>query len=143
MGQQLGIAMAVLTPFFLSACTSPAARSASEVRADAGGPVEKPGAAVAANPALPGLEAEAALVERLVGALRAQGTGYRARTAHLNPDGSPRFVNRLILQTSPHLLQHAHNPVSWYAWSDEPFERARLEGKPVLLSIGYSTCHWC
>ncbi len=44
---------------------------------------------------------------------------------------------------STYLLQHANNPVSWYAWGDEPFERARREGKPVFLSIGYSTCHWC
>jgi uncharacterized protein YyaL (SSP411 family) len=65
----------------------------------------------------------------------------RAR-AH-DADGRPRFVNRLALETSPYLLQHAHNPVDWYAWGDEAFERARAEGKPVFLSIGYSTCHWC
>ena len=51
--------------------------------------------------------------------------------------------NRLIREQSPYLLQHAHNPVDWYAWSDEPFERAKLENKPVLISIGYSACHWC
>ena len=54
-----------------------------------------------------------------------------------------KFTNRLALETSPYLLQHAHNPVSWYAWSDEAFERARREHKLVLVSIGYSTCHWC
>ncbi|HMF58577.1 MAG TPA: thioredoxin domain-containing protein [Pyrinomonadaceae bacterium] len=54
-----------------------------------------------------------------------------------------KFTNRLIHETSPYLLQHAHNPVDWYAWGDEAFERARKEGKPVLLSIGYSACHWC
>lgn len=51
--------------------------------------------------------------------------------------------NHLKNQTSPYLLQHAENPVDWYPWCDEAFERARLEDKPVFLSIGYSTCHWC
>jgi uncharacterized protein YyaL (SSP411 family) len=51
--------------------------------------------------------------------------------------------NRLIRESSPYLLQHAENPVDWYAWSDEAFERARTEDKPVLLSVGYSSCHWC
>ena len=51
--------------------------------------------------------------------------------------------NHLINETSPYLLQHAHNPVEWYPWSDEAFEIARRENKPVLLSIGYSACHWC
>ena len=51
--------------------------------------------------------------------------------------------NRLIHETSPYLLQHAHNPVDWYPWGDEAFEKARRENKPVLLSIGYSACHWC
>lgn len=51
--------------------------------------------------------------------------------------------NRLQFESSPYLLQHAHNPVDWYPWGDEAFERARLENKPVLVSIGYSTCHWC
>ena len=51
--------------------------------------------------------------------------------------------NRLINETSPYLLQHAHNPVNWYPWCEEAFEKARRENKPVFLSIGYSTCHWC
>jgi uncharacterized protein YyaL (SSP411 family) len=51
--------------------------------------------------------------------------------------------NRLIHEKSPYLLQHAFNPVDWYPWSDEAFEKAREEKKPVFLSIGYSTCHWC
>ncbi|MEW5702032.1 MAG: thioredoxin domain-containing protein [Candidatus Zixiibacteriota bacterium] len=51
--------------------------------------------------------------------------------------------NRLSKEQSPYLLQHANNPVDWYPWGEEAFERARREGKPVLLSIGYSTCHWC
>ncbi len=52
-------------------------------------------------------------------------------------------TNRLIHETSPYLLQHAHNPVDWYPWGAEAFERARAEDKPVLLSVGYSACHWC
>jgi uncharacterized protein YyaL (SSP411 family) len=51
--------------------------------------------------------------------------------------------NRLINETSPYLLQHAHNPVDWYPWGEEAFAKARNEDKPVLLSIGYSACHWC
>ncbi len=52
-------------------------------------------------------------------------------------------MNRLQHETSPYLLQHANNPVDWYAWKPEAFERARKEDKPILVSIGYSTCHWC
>lgn len=51
--------------------------------------------------------------------------------------------NRLIHEKSPYLLQHAKNPVDWYPWGTEAFTRAVTEGKPVFLSIGYSTCHWC
>ena len=54
-----------------------------------------------------------------------------------------KHANRLINETSPYLLQHAYNPVDWYPWSDEAFERAKKENKPIFLSIGYSTCHWC
>ena len=54
-----------------------------------------------------------------------------------------KHTNQLINETSPYLLQHAHNPVDWYPWGDEAFERARAEDKPILLSIGYSACHWC
>ncbi len=61
----------------------------------------------------------------------------------MRPDGSPRFTNRLLLESSPYLRQHAHNPVNWYPWGDEAFADARRLGRPVLLSIGYSTCHWC
>ena len=52
-------------------------------------------------------------------------------------------TNRLAGETSPYLLQHAHNPVDWYPWGAEALERARRENKPILLSIGYSACHWC
>ena len=51
--------------------------------------------------------------------------------------------NHLKDQTSPYLLQHADNPVDWYPWCKEAFERAKEEDKPIFLSIGYSTCHWC
>ncbi|MGZ8543693.1 MAG: thioredoxin domain-containing protein [Flavisolibacter sp.] len=53
------------------------------------------------------------------------------------------YTNRLAKESSPYLLQHAHNPVDWYPWGDEAFERAKLEDKPVLVSIGYAACHWC
>ena len=53
------------------------------------------------------------------------------------------MANRLAREKSPYLLQHAHNPVDWYPWGDEAFEKARREDKPIFLSIGYSTCHWC
>ncbi|MBN2293698.1 MAG: DUF255 domain-containing protein [Pirellulales bacterium] len=55
----------------------------------------------------------------------------------------PMFENELIKQTSPYLLQHAHNPVNWMPWAEAAFEKARREDKPIFLSVGYSTCHWC
>ncbi|MBL9135683.1 MAG: thioredoxin domain-containing protein [Verrucomicrobiales bacterium] len=55
----------------------------------------------------------------------------------------PRLTNRLAKEKSPYLLQHRHNPVDWYPWGEEAFTRARVENKPIFLSIGYSTCHWC
>src|SRR2546421_13061611 len=51
--------------------------------------------------------------------------------------------NRLANESSPYLLQHAHNPVDWFAWGAEAFEKARREDKPIFLSVGYSTCYWC
>ena len=54
-----------------------------------------------------------------------------------------QHTNRLIDETSPYLLQHAHNPVDWYGWGEEAFQKAKAEDKPILLSIGYSACHWC
>ena len=65
------------------------------------------------------------------------------RTRHLLPDGSARWTNRLALESSPYLQQHSHNPVDWRPWGAEAFEAARAADKPVFLSIGYSTCHWC
>ena len=54
-----------------------------------------------------------------------------------------KYNNRLMFEKSPYLLQHAHNPVDWYPWNKEAFQKARREDKPIFLSIGYSTCHWC
>lgn len=72
-----------------------------------------------------------------------RGPNYRPRTHYIDDLGVPHFTNRLIGEVSPYLLQHAHNPVDWYPWGDEAFQRAQRENKPVLLSVGYSTCHWC
>ena len=79
------------------------------------------------------------LAEKLAG----RGSDYVPRTRHRREDGSPIYTNRLFLESSPYLQQHAHNPVNWYPWGDEAFEAARKLDRPVLLSIGYSTCHWC
>ena len=62
--------------------------------------------------------------------------------AEIQP-ANPARTNRLAREKSPYLLQHAHNPVDWYPWGEEAFEKARRENKPIFLSIGYSTCHWC
>lgn len=55
----------------------------------------------------------------------------------------PRCANRLIYERSPYLQQHAHNPVDWYPWGQEAFDKAKRENKLIFLSVGYSTCHWC
>jgi hypothetical protein len=81
--------------------------------------------------------------QELRAALAAKGPGYVPRTRHRLPDGSPEYTNRLLLEPSPYLQQHAHNPVDWYPWGPEAFEKARRENKQILLSVGYSTCHWC
>ena len=93
---------------------------------------------------LPGNTANSAqLQSELKHALKNKGEDYLPRTRHLDKDGQPFYTNRLILEDSPYLLQHAHNPVNWHAWGTEAFKQARIENKPVFLSIGYSTCHWC
>jgi len=56
---------------------------------------------------------------------------------------TPKFANRLVRETSPYLLQHAYNPVDWFPWGEEAFEKAGREDKPIFISIGYSACHWC
>ena len=64
---------------------------------------------------------------------------------HVYPaDAKPKMTsNRLIDEKSPYLLQHAGNPVNWYPWGDEAFQKAKKDDKPIFLSIGYATCHWC
>ena len=94
--------------------------------------------------ALPGAAAPSPDLERRLRAgLLCQGPSYVPRTHHLDPAGAPRFLNRLILETSPYLRQHAHNPVDWYPWGEEAFATARRLDRPIFLSVGYSTCHWC
>ncbi len=68
------------------------------------------------------------LTRALEAALAARGPDYHPRTRHLREDGGPRYTNRLILESSPYLQQHAHNPVNWYPWGDEAFETARRLG---------------
>ena len=72
-----------------------------------------------------------------------RGVSYKPRTKHFNKDGWAQFTNRLFLETSPYLLQHAHNPVDWHPWGEEAFQKAKQLNRPILLSVGYSTCHWC
>jgi uncharacterized protein len=72
-----------------------------------------------------------------------KGETYKPRTKHLDDKGWAKYTNRLFLESSPYLLQHAHNPVNWYPWGDEAFSAAKEKGLPILLSVGYSTCHWC
>jgi len=85
----------------------------------------------------------AKLQQEINQALKSKPASYSPRTQHLNANGSPRYTNRLILQDSPYLIQHAHNPVDWYSWGEEAFAAAKQQNKPIFLSIGYSTCHWC
>ena len=83
------------------------------------------------HPRLPGIERpDDALDQQLRAAVADRGADYRPRTEHVDGDGQPRFVNRLILETSPYLLQHAHNPVNWYPWGDEAFARAGHVRRP-------------
>jgi len=63
--------------------------------------------------------------------------------SNADDQNSKSHTNRLINESSPYLLQHAHNPVDWFAWGPEAFEKARKENKPIFLSVGYSTCYWC
>jgi uncharacterized protein YyaL (SSP411 family) len=109
----------------------------------AGGEVVPPGSGFLADP-LPGAPP---FGPDVLGALRAawqrRPADYKPRTHHLRADGTPKYTNRLFLTSSPYLLQHAHNPVNWYRWGDEAFASAKRESKPIFLSVGYSTCHWC
>jgi uncharacterized protein YyaL (SSP411 family) len=83
------------------------------------------------------------LSDRLTAALTDMDRSYSPRTRYINEGGTPVYTNRLILEVSPYLLQHAHNPVNWFPWGEDAFRAAREEGKLIFLSIGYSTCHWC
>ncbi|MBI2784201.1 MAG: DUF255 domain-containing protein, partial [Gammaproteobacteria bacterium] len=76
-------------------------------------------------------------------AAREKAGRYPIRTRLLDAAQRPRHVNALILERSPYLLQHAHDPIRWRAWSDETLATARRENRLVFLSIGYSSCHWC
>ncbi len=78
----------------------------------------------------------------------ATSPGSRQSTGHVPhlvdaTSGQYKHTNRLINETSPYLLQHAHNPVNWYAWGPAAFEAARQQDKPIFMSVGYSTCYWC
>jgi len=83
------------------------------------------------------------LTTELRSAWQKRGPDYKPRTEHLLADGSPVYINRLIREDSPYLIQHAHNPVNWYPWGEEAFAIAKQQDKPIFLSIGYATCHWC
>ncbi len=91
----------------------------------------------------PGVVYTEELRDQLNAGLLSQVNDYQPRTRHLQEDGSPVYTNRLILEDSSYLKQHAHTPVNWYPWGPEAFARAKRENKPIFLSIGYSTCHWC
>ncbi|CAM9400964.1 unnamed protein product [Phaeothamnion confervicola] len=71
------------------------------------------------------------------------GSGIGKSVATMTTTAESKHTNRLAAETSPYLLQHAHNPVDWYPWGEAAFEKARAEDKPIFLSVGYSTCHWC
>jgi uncharacterized protein YyaL (SSP411 family) len=83
------------------------------------------------------------LADKIRDLAQLRGDAYRPRTRHLDEQGRAVYTNRLFLESSPYLLQHAHNPVDWYPWGDEAFDTARRLDRPVLLSVGYATCHWC
>ncbi len=75
--------------------------------------------------------------------IQQKNTAPIIHSRHCNKDGSPQFSNRLVHETSPYLLQHAHNPVNWFPWGEEAFEESKILDRPLFVSIGYSTCHWC
>jgi len=69
--------------------------------------------------------------------------GHFSQPDRIPMTDNAHYTNHLITETSPYLLQHAHNPVEWYPWGPQALEKAHQENKPILLSIGYSACHWC
>jgi len=93
---------------------------------------------------LPGLDPYSEKIEQQLNrAIIAKGEDYLPRTRHLSAEGQAIYTNRLILEDSPYLIQHAHNPVNWFPWGEDALNLAKKENKPIFLSIGYSTCHWC
>ena len=92
-----------------------------------------------------------ALAERLPGAPESAELEYLTtvppvdppRTQYIDPQGKPIYRNRLLLERSPYLRQHAHNPVNWYPWGDAALAEAARRDVPIFLSVGYATCHWC
>jgi len=88
------------------------------------------------------IKSDADVPALLKAAFATEGKSSQPRTEHFG-QGRHSYTNRLIHEDSPYLLQHAHNPVDWYAWGPEAFAKAKKEDKPIFLSIGYSTCHWC
>ncbi len=135
----LGLVLLLL----LGCRSSTETRPADEVPVP-GAPEEPADPSTTPEPVLPGVaNPDAALTKTLRAAAATHLAKNKPRTHHLNDDGSPRHVNRLARETSPYLLQHAFNPVNFRPWGDDAFEVAKRDDKPVLLSIGYSTCHWC
>lgn len=95
-----------------------------------------------ARVALPGADPfPPEMTHRLWEAWQAQGKPVYSK--HRRPDGLPRYLNRLILEANPYLQLHAEQPVDWYPWTAETLARAKRENKPIFLSIGYASCHWC
>lgn len=76
-------------------------------------------------------------------AAQTKAGSYEIHSRHRLPDGSPEYVNALIHESSPYLLQHAHQPVNWQSWSETARAQAKQTARPIFLSIGYATCHWC
>jgi len=124
------LVFALLLASFAAAFAKAAGPSAAQL-------AQVPEALPSAPPLPPAIRKQIALE------LASRPSTYEPRTRNLRPDGSPEYSNRLLLEASPYLLQHAHNPVNWYPWGDQAFEDARRLGRPVMISIGYSTCHWC
>ncbi len=89
------------------------------------------------------LQIAVAIAITLLLALGCRAQSVSAKGAQPPAKGSFKYTNRLIGETSPYLLQHAHNPVNWYPWGVEALEKSKRENKPIFLSIGYSACHWC
>lgn len=89
---------------------------------------------------LPGGQDDQALLATLTQAYTGE---FASRTRYRHEDGQPIYINRMILEPSPYLRQHAHTPVDWHSWSAETLAMAQAQGRPIFLSIGYATCHWC